>query len=188
MSDRTTAVYLGDHTALTRTVYGHKLYVDTRDLSLTPHLLMDGAWEMWITRALEELIEPGMTVVDVGANVGWYTLLAAERVGPSGRVVAFEANPETVALLRRTVDVNGARGWTTVEPVALADREGEITLHALAEHRGTSSISRRAGSRARASAPRRRRSSCRARRSTPTPARMTCASTSSRSTPRVRSR
>jgi FkbM family methyltransferase len=141
VSDRTTAVYLGDHTALTRTVYGHKLYVDTRDVSLAPHLLLDGAWEMWITRLLEDLIEPGMTVVDAGANVGWYTLLAADRVGPSGRVVAFEANPETAALLRRTVEVNGFAGRTAVEAVALADRAGEVTLHALAEHRGTSSIS-----------------------------------------------
>ena len=140
MSDRTTAVYLGDSTALTRTVFGHKLYVDTRDISLAPHLLLDGEWEMWITRVFRELVRPGMTVVDIGANVGWYTLLAAHDAGPGGRVVAFEANPRLAQLVRRSVAVNGFSATTVVEATAVADRSGEVTLHVLAEHHGSSSI------------------------------------------------
>lgn len=140
MSNRTTAVYLGDSTALTRTVFGHKLYVDTRDISLAPHLLLDGEWEMWITRVFRELVRPGMTVVDIGANVGWYTLLAAQNVGPTGRVVAFEANPRLATLVRRSVDVNGFTATTAVEATAVADRCGDVTLHVLAEHHGSSTI------------------------------------------------
>jgi FkbM family methyltransferase len=142
MSNRTTAVYLGDSTALTRTVFGHKLYVDTRDISLAPHLLLDGEWEMWITRVFRDLVRPGMTVVDIGANVGWYTLLAAQDVGPSGRVVAFEANPRLAKLVRRSVDVNGFSATTAVEATAVADRSGDVTLHVLAEHHGSSTIER----------------------------------------------
>jgi FkbM family methyltransferase len=140
MSNRTTAVYLGDHTALTRTALGHKLYVDTRDISLAPHLLMDGEWEMWITRAFEGLVRPGMTVVDIGANVGWYTLAAAQGVGPEGRVVAFEANPRLAGLVRKSVEINGFWGRTTVEAQAVTDHRGELTLHVLRDHQGSSTI------------------------------------------------
>jgi hypothetical protein len=75
-------IYLGDYTALTRTIYGHKMYVDTRDVSLAPHLLLDGYWEQWITNIFRELVKPGMTVVDVGANFGYYSVLAASLVRP----------------------------------------------------------------------------------------------------------
>lgn len=64
------AVYLGNSRAITRTIYGHKIYVDTRDHSLTPHLLVDGNWEDWITKVFRSVVRDGMKVVDVGANIG----------------------------------------------------------------------------------------------------------------------
>jgi FkbM family methyltransferase len=53
------------------------------------------------------LLRPGMTVLDVGANVGMYTLLGARRVGPAGRVHAFEPTPRVATALRRNVALNG---------------------------------------------------------------------------------
>jgi energy-coupling factor transporter ATP-binding protein EcfA2 len=83
-------VYLGDHRALVRTAWGHKMFVDTRDLGLAPHLLLDGSWELWVTAAFLTNLREGMTVVDVGANIGYYSLLAASNVGSGGRLVSFE--------------------------------------------------------------------------------------------------
>ena len=66
-------------------------------------------------------VQPNATVVDVGANVGYYTLLAARLVGPEGRVVAFEPNPVVRAQLERHVCDNGVQDRVSIEPTALAD-------------------------------------------------------------------
>jgi FkbM family methyltransferase len=135
-------VYLGDHTLMTRTVFGHVLYLDTRDDSLLPALVLRGVWEPNVTRVMLRLLRPGMRIVEVGANVGYYTVLAASCVGPAGSVTAFEANPAIAERLRRAVVVNGYQWWTRVVESAVADREGQATLHVLARHQGSSSLAR----------------------------------------------
>lgn len=100
-------VYVGDGRALTRTIYGHKMFVHTHDLSLAPHLLLDGYWERWITEVfLQEVIE-GMVVVDIGANFGFYSLLACTNVGKTGNVISFEANPHMCRTLSQNIEING---------------------------------------------------------------------------------
>ncbi len=101
------AVNVSTGLALTKTIWNHKIYVNTQDLSLTPHILLDGYWEPWLTTVLSGLIREGMTVVDVGANIGYYTLLAASKVGASGNVIAFEASPDIYDILWKNVNVNG---------------------------------------------------------------------------------
>jgi FkbM family methyltransferase len=133
-------IYLGDHTLMTRTVFGHVLYLDTRDRSLTPALALRGVWEPNVTRVLLRLLRPGMRVVEVGANVGYYTVLAASCVGPTGSVVAFEANPSIAERLRDAVIVNGYQWWTRVVASAVGDREGRATLQVLGRQHGSSSL------------------------------------------------
>jgi FkbM family methyltransferase len=101
------AVYVGDNLAVTRTIYDHKIYVDTRDLALAPHILLDGYWEQWITNVFLSVVQPGMRVVEIGANMGWYSLLAAANIGPAGKLVSFEANPRMAEILRRNISING---------------------------------------------------------------------------------
>src|SRR5262249_57806096 len=125
------------HTLMTRTVFGHVLYLDTRDLSLTPALALRGVWEPNVTRVLLRLLRPGMRVVEVGANVGYYTVLAASCVGPTGSVIAFEANPSVAERLRRAVVVNGYQSWTQVVEAAVADREGQARLPVLGRQQGS---------------------------------------------------
>ncbi len=102
------------------------MYV-ARDISLTPHLLMEGCWEMWITNVFRQMLRPGMTVVDVGANVGYYTLLAAAGVGFEGRVYAVEADPHTFELLNKNIEVNGYRSIVRAHQCAAANKRGELT-------------------------------------------------------------
>jgi FkbM family methyltransferase len=101
------AVYVGDNLALTRTIYDHKIYVDTRNLDLAPHILLDGYWEQWITNVFLSVVQPGMRVVEIGANMGWYSLLAGANIGPAGKLVSFEANPRMAEILRRNISING---------------------------------------------------------------------------------
>lgn len=131
-------VYLGEHTGLTRTVFGHKILVDTRDISLAPHLLLDGYWEMWVTKVFNEIVKPGMNVVEVGACFGYFTLLACAAVGQQGRVWAFEANPATADLLHRTLAINGFLDRATVINKAVADRTGSIEFFCRERFQGSS--------------------------------------------------
>ena len=84
-----------------------------------------GIYEQNKARRLAAAIHPGNTVWDVGANVGYYTLLASRRVGPTGHVVAFEPLPANLAFLRTHIH-NNALSNVQVVPKAL----GSSTTHA----------------------------------------------------------
>jgi FkbM family methyltransferase len=78
-----------------------------------------GTYEPEVRAALSRL-QPGEVAVDIGANVGWHTLLMAARVGPRGHVYAFEPNPSTRGRLRAAVEAN-ALAQVSVDPRAVAD-------------------------------------------------------------------
>jgi FkbM family methyltransferase len=74
-----------------------------------------GTYEPQQTALFERQIGPGDVVFDVGANAGYYTLLAARRVGPRGKVIACEPDPRIAAFLRLHVEANCLRNVTVVE-------------------------------------------------------------------------
>lgn len=79
--------------------------------------------EPHVRSAIEARLPKGGTFVDAGANIGFYSVLAARLVGPEGRVVAFEMMPDTAAILRRHVALNAGDRIEIVEN-ALSDRNG----------------------------------------------------------------
>jgi FkbM family methyltransferase len=72
--------------------------------------------------------KPGQTVVDVGAHHGFYTLLAASRVGPRGRVIAIEVMPENLSLLRKNVETNKL-SQVSIADLAAAESAGQAAFH-----------------------------------------------------------
>ncbi len=68
---------------------GFVIHAPENDL-IGGHILATGDYEPAVSRLFRELVRPGMTVVDIGANIGWYALLAASLTGPTGRVFAIE--------------------------------------------------------------------------------------------------
>jgi FkbM family methyltransferase len=78
----------------------------------------EGGGEPEVQAALRQHLRPGMIFYDIGANIGFFSLLAARLVGTEGRVVAFEADPEVAVRLREHVARN-AFGWITVEEKAV---------------------------------------------------------------------
>ncbi len=81
------------------------------------------AREQKVRETVERCVRPGSVFVDGGANIGFYSILAARRAGPGGRVVAFEMMPDTAAVLRRHIAGNGPLAIEVVER-ALSDRSG----------------------------------------------------------------
>lgn len=86
-----------------------------------------GGYEADKQSAFADAIKPGAVVYDIGANVGFYTLLSATLAGPNGKVYAFEPLPRNLGLLRRHVALNSL-GTVEVIAAAVSDREGEATF------------------------------------------------------------
>ena len=95
------------------TLYHHGVHESTNILKIASE-----GYERDMTEKFISLLEPGDHVVDVGAYIGYYTLLAARRVGSSGHVWAFEPFPETFALLERNLVVNCLRERVSIVQVA----------------------------------------------------------------------
>jgi FkbM family methyltransferase len=114
---------------------GIRMYLDPRDLIITWTILHYGSWEPAETDLFIRTIRPGDTVVDAGANVGYYTIIASRLVGPAGRVYAFEPDPANFELLRRNVELNGLTN-VVLEPKALSDLKGAIKLFLAPENKG----------------------------------------------------
>jgi len=102
------------------------MYVDSKDMGIAPHLIMDGYWESWLTQLLAQLVQPGFTCIDIGANFGYFSILMAELAGNSGKTLSIEPNPRIADLLRSTRFLQG--GKFDVLEMALSDSSGEAIL------------------------------------------------------------
>lgn len=120
--------YLGEGRSLCRVLGRYKMIVDTSDVGLSSHLLLDGYWEMWLTELLADLVKPGMKVVDVGANLGYFSLLMADLVGPEGQVHAFEPNADLARRMTQSLAINGFENIATVHEQALSNTEADVLL------------------------------------------------------------
>jgi FkbM family methyltransferase len=94
-----------------------ELLIDLRDEGVGKPLYLYGAYEEAETVFIEKMVRPGMAVVDIGANIGYFTTLAAQKVGPTGRVVALEPDLYNYSLLTRNIEANGL---TDVLPIHAA--------------------------------------------------------------------
>ena len=92
-----------------------------------PNAMVHGNYEMTVQLCLQETLSPGDVVFDVGANEGFFTLLAGRLVEPGGFVVAFEPSPRNLRRLRSNLRLNSL-DCVQVLPVAASDRTGRDTL------------------------------------------------------------
>ncbi len=134
----TSYAYLGNNKALCRILGRYKIFVDTRDIGITPHLVMDGFWETWLTQCLERIIKPGDICIDIGANFGYYSILMSTLTGKNGRTIAIEPNPDIFSLLQATASVHSSRIETA--GVALSNVSGRATLSIPDNYYGDASI------------------------------------------------
>lgn len=86
--------------------------------------LLRGKYERHTRTLFEDVVKPGMRVLDIGAHIGYFTLLAARAVGSTGRVYAFEPDPSNYRFLCHNVALNGLGEVVTTVPKAVSDTSG----------------------------------------------------------------
>jgi FkbM family methyltransferase len=109
-----------------RTNAGFLVEVDGRDM-VTRDVLLTGEWEPETGQAIRDNLNPGDVFIDVGAHVGYFSLLANGLVGGAGKVVSIEANPTTAARLRKNIELNGFKHSVVYEG-ACVDHEKPVTF------------------------------------------------------------
>lgn len=97
------------------------------DCTIQRSLRFLGVYEREETSFLDRWWKPGITVLDIGSNFGYYGLLAAEKAGSSGRVIAFEPYPPNRVQLQRNLELN-QMDWVEVEDRALSDATGTVSF------------------------------------------------------------
>jgi FkbM family methyltransferase len=109
-----------------RTIFGARMAGNTEDI-IQRYIYFFGVWEPTLTRWLATRLKAGDVFVDVGANVGYFSLLASRLVGRRGLVIAVEASPDVVRRLRLNLDLNGAANVKVVN-MAAAAKPGTLLL------------------------------------------------------------
>lgn len=122
-----------------RETFGFKIFLNSEDTVISPRIGVLGVWELATTILFKRLVKPKMVVVDVGANIGWYTLLAASRIRGEGTVVSFEPEPVNFDLLVRSIAANKF-WWAKPFRACVADREGKMRLYISPANSGRHSI------------------------------------------------
>jgi len=90
-------------------------------------ILLEGLWDPSLTNFIESNLKPGDVFIDVGAHVGYFTLLAARRVGAEGNVLAIEPNPNALSQLEQNVQQSDLEN-VLIEQAACGDSDGSIEL------------------------------------------------------------
>jgi FkbM family methyltransferase len=111
-----------------QTTRGITMSLPGRDLSITPEIALRGTYEETELRFLERTLHGGDFFVDVGCNIGVFSLVAARKVGRFGRVLAFDPNPIVLDHLRRSAVINWFHDRIVVHQCALGGDAREITL------------------------------------------------------------
>jgi len=86
------------------------------------------SYEPGLTRALRQRLAPGDVCLDIGANIGYFSVLAGLTVAPAGRVIAFEPHPGAREVLQQAVAANRLGEIVEIVPAAVADRDGRVSL------------------------------------------------------------
>ncbi len=140
-SHKSSFMTVSEELVIAKIFTGIKLYLDPRDLAVVPHLALDGIWENSMTYAWRRVSKDCTTVLDIGANYGYYGLLSAQ-LGQSEdtKVYLFEANANIIPYLERSLSVNGYHSKCKVENVGIAEKKGTAELTILKDFIGCSSL------------------------------------------------
>jgi len=115
---------------------GHKMFLDIHD---TLNLSTDKIFEPFETKIVKKSIKKGDVVLDIGANIGYYSLIFAKLIGQQGKVFSFEPEPSNFKLLKKNVEINNYNN-IILQNSAVSNNNGKIKLYLSHEQSGTHRI------------------------------------------------
>lgn len=123
-------------------VDGFVVGIPAEEWRLVAYHVFRGLLEPGVTRRFCEVVQPGMVVVDVGANIGLYTLYGARLAGDTGRVHSFEPTPRMFDILHDNIQINGLleSGRVALHRQAVTDRRGKARFAVYAENNGHNTL------------------------------------------------
>lgn len=122
-------------------VQGHKMFLDSKDslglyvMGIRLGLSVVGTHEPLVTKLVKKEIKKGDIVLDIGANIGYYTLIFAKLIGEKGKVFAFEPEPTNFALLKKNVEINAYKNVILIQK-AVSNRTGKLKLYLCEDNKG----------------------------------------------------
>lgn len=105
-------------------IYDYQMYLDVQDPGISRTLLLFGKRELEHKIMLQKILRPGMTVLDIGANIGYYAIMESQLVGERGKVIAVEPSPNNISLLTRNLQLNRCEN-VEVFQAAISDTNDE---------------------------------------------------------------
>lgn len=142
---RRTTVKLKKDPSKVVSILGNKMKLDRND---SLELSVWGVYEPYETSLFQQASKPGLTALDIGANIGYYTLIMAKGIGPKGRIYAFEPDRENLSTLQENLGLNGYEKNVQVEQLAISDQAGALQLYVaednLGDHRAYETPGRKA--------------------------------------------
>nr|HID60085.1 FkbM family methyltransferase [Desulfobacterales bacterium] len=130
--------YLHPSRKVVRKVQGSRMVLDLSDRGISRDLFLYGVREPECTRIFKDELSRGMRVVDIGSNIGYYVLIAAQSIGNSGRIYAIEPEPRNFEMLKKNVEMNSYGTHITFYNMAISNRVGKcqfITTDTFNTHR-----------------------------------------------------
>jgi hypothetical protein len=116
-----------------------KIYASPDDMAVGRAIHSEGIYEPHVTAIIKKSLKPGMVFVDIGANIGYFSLLAAKLVGPNGLVLAFEPSQGSCTLLQMSAWLNHLSN-IEIYPFAAAEQDSSVVFDTLMGSNGSISM------------------------------------------------
>ena len=121
--------YILKHALLSRSIHDYRMYLDLNDPGISKTLAIVGRRELEYVYILKNELREGMTVWDIGANIGYYALMEANYVGSTGKVYAVEPSPSSYELLKKNLELNDYVGRVETFQLAISNNNGKSELY-----------------------------------------------------------
>jgi len=115
-------------------IQGSKMYLNLNDFGLSKYLFLNGIREPECTKIMKEELKEGMTIVEIGANIGYYALMEASIIGKKGKIYAIEPFPSNFDLLGKNVKLNSYNDIVELHQLAIGDKTGLTNLFVSDKH------------------------------------------------------
>lgn len=140
LSNATGTYVINKNEIIVKIFTGAKLLLDRKDRGIVPNLALDKIWEAPISNAWLRVAKNNDVILDIGANFGYFSVLAAQQTQRTARIVAFEANTELKYFIDQTLEMNSMQECIAVEYCAVSNTSGRAKLNIVKDYVASSSL------------------------------------------------